>query len=166
MKIKNIKAIEVLDSRGIPTVSTQIELWSGDIGVGEVPSGASTGINEVVELRDGDSKRYFGKGVLKAVENVNTIIADAIVDKEFESQKHFDTFLIQLDGTQNKSKLGGNAILSCSMAFLKAVSQRIGLQLYEYLGLIYWDKQYSEKILKLPKPQMLVLEGGDRKSVV
>lgn len=160
MKIKNIKAIEVLDSRGVPTVSTQIELWSGDVGRGEVPSGASTGINEVVELRDGDSKRYFGKGVLKAVENVNTKISKALIDKEFESQKHFDTFLIQLDGTTNKSRLGGNAILSCSMAFFKAVSQRIGLELYEYIGLIYWDKQYSKEKFKLPTPQMLVLEGG------
>ena len=117
MKIKNINAFEILDSRGVPTLSTEIELLSGDIAKGEVPSGASTGSREVLELRDGDSSRYDGKGVLKAIENVNTIIRDAVIDKEFESQKHFDDFLIQLDGTENKSKLGGNAILSCSMAF-------------------------------------------------
>lgn len=160
MKIKNIHAIEILDSRGLPTVSTEIELWSGDKGKGDVPSGASTGDLEVLELRDGDQNRYHGKGVLKAVENVNTVIKQNIVDKEFESQKHFDDFLIQLDGTENKSKLGGNAILSCSMAFCKAVSQRVGLELYEYMGMIYWDKEYNESKFKLPRPQILLLEGG------
>ncbi len=160
MKIKNIHAIEILDSRGVPTISTEIELLSGDIAKGEVPSGASTGSREVLELRDGDITRYNGKGVLKAIENVNTIIRDAIVDKEFESQKEFDELLISLDGTENKSKLGGNAILSCSMAFCRAVSKRIGLELFEYIGMIYWDEQYSKDKFKLPLPQILLLEGG------
>lgn len=160
MKIKNIHAIEILDSRGIPTISTEVELWSGDKAKGEVPSGASTGENEVLELRDGDMQRYNGKGVHKAVEIVNTIIKDAVVDKEFESQKALDEFLIQLDGTKNKSKLGGNSILSVSMAFCRAVSQRIGLELYEYIGMIYWDKEYSEDKFKLPRPQILLMEGG------
>jgi len=160
MKIKDVKAIEILDSRGIPTVSTEIELLSGDKGKGEVPSGASTGESEVLELRDGDQNRYHGKGVLKAVEIVNTVIKGNILDKEFESQKQFDDFLIQLDGTENKSKLGGNSILSCSMAFCRAVSQRVGLELYEYIGMIYWDKEYTENKFKLPRPQILLLEGG------
>lgn len=160
MKIKNIKAIEILDSRGIPTISTEVELLSGDKAKGEVPSGASTGNTEVLELRDGDTNRYNGQGVLKAVDIINTVIRDAVVDKEFESQKQFDDLLIQLDGTEYKSKLGGNTILSCSMAFCRAVAQRLGLELYEYLGMIYWDKEYSKEKFKLPRPQILVMEGG------
>ena len=160
MKIKNIHAIEILDSRGIPTISTEIELYSEDKARGDVPSGASTGENEVLELRDGEKGRYKGKGVLKAIENVNTVIKQAVVDVDFESQKHFDDFLIQLDGTPNKSKLGGNAILSCSMAFCRACSQRVGLQLYQYLGMIYWGEKYSEENFRLPRPQILLMEGG------
>lgn len=160
MKIKNIHAIEILDSRGVPTISTTVEMYSGDIAKGDVPSGSSTGENEVLELRDGDSSRYKGKGVLKAVENVNTVIKEAVVDREFESQKEFDDFLIQLDGTKNKSKLGGNAILSCSMAFCRAVSQRIGLELYQYIGMIYWNEKYSDSNFAMPRPQILLLEGG------
>ena len=160
MKIKNIHAMEILDSRGIPTISTKIEMYSGDIGKAEVPSGASTGENEVLELRDGDSKRYKGKGVLKAVEIVNSTIAEAVVDREFESQKEFDDFLIKLDGTKNKSRLGGNSILSCSMAFCKAVAQRIGLELYQYIAMIYWQDSYSNDKFKLPRPQILLLEGA------
>ena len=160
MKIKNIHAIEILDSRGIPTISTEIELLSGDRAKGEVPSGASTGENEVLELRDGDEKRYHGKGVLKAIQNINTVIREAVVDKEFENQKQFDDLLNTLDGTPNKSKLGGNAILSCSMAFCRAASVRVGLELYQYLGMIYWGEGYSENKFKLPRPQILLLEGG------
>ena len=160
MKIKNIKAIEILDSRGIPTISTSIELWSGDIAKGEVPSGASTGEYEVLELRDGDMNRYQGNGVLKAVNIVNTLIKDVVVDKEFKSQKEFDEFLMELDGTKNKSNLGGNTILSCSMAFTRVCAQSIGLELYQYIGMIYWQDQYSETKFKLPKPQILLLEGG------
>lgn len=160
MKIKNIHAREILDSRGIPTISTEIELWSEDKGKGEVPSGASTGTTEVLELRDGDKSRYNGQGVLKAVENVNTIIAEAIKNKDFTSQKEFDDFLIDLDGTDQKSKLGGNAILSCSMAFCRAIANALGLHLYEYFGMIYWDQEYKPESLRLPRPLVLVMEGG------
>lgn len=160
MRIKDIQAIEILDSRGIPTICTEIEMWSGDKAKGEVPSGASTGEHEVLELRDGDINRYNGKGVLKAVEIVNTVIKDAVVDKEFQSQKEFDEYLIQLDGTKNKSKFGGNSILSCSVAFCRASAQRVGLELYQYIGMMYWDKEYTEDKFKLPKPQILLLEGG------
>jgi enolase len=160
MKIKDIHAIEILDSRGIPTVSTQIELWSGDKAKGDVPSGASVGDREVLELRDNDKNRYNGKGVLKAVENINTLIKQQIVDKEFESQKEFDDFLIKLDGTENKSKLGGNTILSCSMAFCRATSQRIGLELFEYIAMIYWEKEYSREKFSMPRAQILLMEGG------
>ena len=160
MKIKNIHAIEILDSRGVPTISTEIELWSGDVAKGEVPSGASTGETEVVELRDGDKDRYFGKGVLTAVNNVNTIIADAVIDKDFGSQREFDDLLIQLDGTENKGKLGGNAILSASMAFCRATSQALGLDLYKYFAMVYYDEEYSEDKFILPTPQILIIEGG------
>lgn len=154
MKIQNIHAREILDSRGIPTISTEIELWGGDKGKGEVPSGASTGTNEVLELRDEDGH------VSKAVENVNTIISEALKEKDFTSQKDFDDFLIDLDGTTQKSKLGGNTILSCSMAFCRASANSLGLQLYEYFGMIYSDKDYNPETLELPRPQILVLEGG------
>lgn len=160
MKIKNIRAIEILDSRGIPTISTEVEMWSGDKAQGEVPSGASTGDSEVLELRDEDMSRHGGKGVLKAVENVNTVISDAVKDKDFESQEDFDNFLIELDGTPNKSKLGGNAILSVSMAFCRASAQRVGLELFDYFGMIYWDEQYSRDKFKMPRPLILVMEGG------
>lgn len=160
MKIKDINAIEILDSRGIPTVSVEIELLSGDKARGEAPSGSSTGSNEALELRDNDQKRFNGKGVLTAVNNVNTIIRDAIIDKEFESQKQFDDFLISLDGTENKSKLGANAILPCSIAFCKAAALRIGLELFEYIGMIYWDKEYSKDKFHMPRPQILMMEGG------
>lgn len=160
MKIKDINAIEILDSRGVPTVSVEIELLSGDKARGEAPSGSSTGSNEALELRDNDPKRFNGKGVLTAVNNVNTIIRDAILDKEFESQKQFDDFLISLDGTENKSKLGANSILPCSIAFCKAAALRIGLEPFEYIGMIYWDKEYSKDKFHMPRPQILMMEGG------
>jgi len=160
MKIKDVNAIEILDSRGIPTVSVEIELLSGDKARGEAPSGSSTGSREALELRDNDPKRFNGKGVLTAVNNVNTIIRDAVLDKEFESQKQFDDFLISLDGTENKSRLGANAILSCSIAFCKAAALRIGLELFEYIGMIYWDKEYSKDKFHMPRPQILMMEGG------
>ena len=160
MKIKDVNAIEILDSRGIPTISVEIELLSGDKARGEAPSGSSTGSREALELRDNDPKRFNGKGVLTAVNNVNTIIRDAVLDKEFESQKQFDDFLISLDGTENKSKLGANAILSCSIAFCKAAALRIGLELFEYIGMIYWDKEYSKDKFHMPRPQILMMEGG------
>ena len=160
MKIKDVNAIEILDSRGIPTISVEIELLSGDKARGEAPSGSSTGSREALELRDNDPKRFNGKGVLTAVNNVNTIIRDAVLDKEFESQKQFDDFLISLDGTENKSRLGANAILSCSIAFCKAAALRIGLELFEYIGMIYWDKEYSKDKFHMPRPQILMMEGG------
>ena len=154
MKIKTIHARQILDSRGIPTISTEIELWSGDKGTGEVPSGASTGTNEVLELRDGDGN------VSQAVNNVNATIAEAIKEKDFTSQKEFDDFLNQLDGTEQKNNLGGNTLLSCSMAFCRATANALGLQLYEYIGMIYWDKEYSANKFEMPRPLILVLEGG------
>ena len=154
MKILTIHAREILDSRGIPTISTEVELWSGDKGKGEVPSGASTGTSEVLELRDEDGH------VSKAVGNVNTVISEAIKERDFTSQKDFDNFLIDLDGTTQKSKLGGNTILSCSMAFCRASANSLGLQLYEYFGMIYSDKDYNPETLRLPRPLILVLEGG------
>jgi enolase len=160
MKIKNIHAREILDSNGYPTISTEIEVWSGEIGKAEVPSGTSTGKTEVVEMRDQDPERYNGKGVLNAVETINTKLKDLLVDKEFTSQKEFDQMLIEADGTEFKEKLGGNTILSCSMAFARAVTEAFGLELYEYLAMTYWDKQYDNKNFKLPTPQILVMEGA------
>jgi len=160
MKIKNIHAREILDSNGYPTISTEIEVWSGEIGKAEVPSGTSTGKTEVVEMRDQNPERYNGKGVLNAVETINTKLKDLLVDKEFTSQKEFDQMLIEADGTEFKEKLGGNTILSCSMAFARAVTNAFGLELYEYLAMTYWDKQYDNKNFKLPTPQILVMEGA------
>ena len=160
MKIKNIQAREILDSRGIPTISTEIELWSGEIGVAEVPSGASTGKTEVLEMRDEDSNRHNGKGVLKAVNIINTTIKNLVVDREFTSQREFDELLIKEDSTELKTKLGGNTILSCSMAFARAISNEFSLNLYEYLGMIYWDKEYSVSNFKMPTPLILVMEGA------
>jgi len=160
MKIKDVHAREILDSRGFPTISTEIEVWSGEIGKAEVPSGASTGKTEVVEIRDNDKERYQGRGVQKAIEIVNTKIRDLLVDKEFTSQREFDKLLIEADGTKLKEKLGGNTILSCSMAFARAVSSAFGLDLYEYLTMTYWEKEYDRKNFKLPTPQILVMEGA------
>jgi enolase len=160
MKIKNIQAREILDSRGIPTISTEIEMLSGEKGVSEVPSGASTGKTEVVEIRDGDKDRYRGKGVQKAVEVVNTRIRELVLEKEFTSQREFDQLLIEEDGTELKEKLGGNSILSCSMAFARAVSNTFGLDLYQYLAMTYWEKEYEEKNFKSPTPQILMMEGA------
>ncbi len=160
MKIKNVHAREILDSNGVPTISTEIEILSGEKGRADVPSGASTGKTEVIELRDEDSERYEGKGVLKAVEIVNTKIKDLLVGKEFTSQREFDQLLIDTDGTELKKNLGGNSILSCSMAFARAVSNAFGLELYEYLGMTYWEEEYDKKNFKLPTPQILMMEGA------
>jgi enolase len=155
MQILSIKAREILDSRGVPTIETQIILNDGSIGVGAVPSGASTGTSEAHELRDGDPERYFGKGVLKAVENVNNKIAEALQDHDFENQEEFDRFLIELDGTENKSKLGGNAILSCSMAFSRAAAFSQDIPLYTYFQQISGYKEFE-----IPQINMLIMEGG------
>ncbi|MFA3783258.1 phosphopyruvate hydratase [Melioribacteraceae bacterium 4301-Me] len=152
MKIKNVKAREVLDSRGNPTVEVDILLDGDFLGRAIVPSGASTGEREAVELRDGDKTKFKGKGVSKAVANVNQIIANDIVGKEFNSQEEIDVQMIRLDGTLNKSKLGANAILGVSMAFAKAAAASKKIPLYRYLS----DK---EKYI-LPVPCMNVINGG------
>src|SRR5512140_1543645 len=127
MLILKVVGREILDSRGNPTVEDEVTLESGVIGRAAVPSGASTGEREACELRDGDKKRYGGKGVLKAVENVNKIIAKEIVGKEVGSQRELDYVMIELDGTKNKSKLGANAILSVSMAYARAEAESAGI---------------------------------------
>ncbi len=155
MQILSIKAREMLDSRGVPTVETQIILNDGSLGVGAVPSGASTGTTEAHELRDGDPDRYFGKGVLKAVANVNEKISAALQEKSFENQEEFDQFLIDLDGTENKSNLGGNAILSCSMAFSRAAAFSQDIPLYTYFQQISESNEFE-----VPQINMLIMEGG------
>lgn len=153
--ISYVHAREILDSRGNPTVEVDIELSDGAMGRAAVPSGASTGSHEALELRDGDKKRYLGKGVLKAVENVNTIIKKKIVKKSFD-QETLDMALIALDGTATKSVLGANAILAVSMAFAHAAAECEGLALYEYFNTLTKGKTK----MKLPMPMMNVLNGG------
>jgi len=152
MKIKKIQAFEILDSRGNPTVEAFLELENGIKGHAMVPSGASTGEREACELRDGDKNRYGGKGVLKAVDNVNKVIANGIQGRSFENQKELDYFMIGLDGTANKSKLGANAILSVSMAYARAEAKSSGIPLYRYLG--------GDNAHLLPVPCMNVINGG------
>lgn len=151
-EIIDITAREVLDSRGNPTVQVDVYLDSGVVGTATVPSGASTGTREALELRDGDKKRYFGKGVLKAVENVINEIAPNIIGMESIDQEGIDKFLIELDGTENKSRLGANAILAVSMAVCKASAEELGLPLYRYIGGI------NAKVL--PVPMMNIINGG------
>ncbi|MBR3152512.1 MAG: phosphopyruvate hydratase, partial [Clostridia bacterium] len=133
LEIDEVKALEVLDSRGNPTVQVEV-VAGGYSGVAMVPSGASTGSFEAVELRDGDKSRYLGKGVLKAVENVNTIIRDNILGMNVYDQVKLDKTLIELDGTENKGKLGANATLGVSLAVARAAAATLGLELYQYLG--------------------------------
>ena len=152
MKIKDIKAREILDSRGTPTVSADITLENGITASASVPSGASTGTNEALELRDGDPSRYFGKGVLKAVSNVNHIIAPALTGTCVMDQTYIDKVMIDLDGTPDKSKLGANAILAVSLAAARAASLSLGLPLYRYLG--------STNSNILPVPMMNIINGG------
>lgn len=143
---------EILDSRGNPTVEVEVQLESGIIGRAAVPSGASTGEHEAVELRDGDKKRYLGKGVLKAVENINDKIADELIDFDAVDQITIDNLLIQLDGTPNKSELGANAILGVSLACAKAAAETLGLPLFQYIG--------GVNAKTLPVPMMNILNGG------
>ena len=150
--ITEIRAREVLDSRGNPTVSTRVFLESGALGVAAVPSGASTGTHEALELRDGDPSRYLGKGVLKAVANVNEIIAPEIIGMDALEQEGIDKQLIQLDGTPSKQRLGANAILSVSMAVAQAASKALDSPLYHYLG--------KSKRYQLPVPLINILNGG------
>jgi enolase len=150
--ISHVSAMEILDSRGNPTVRVFLGLDDGTMVSSSVPSGASTGENEAVELRDGDSKRYGGKGVLKAVENVNKTIASAIIGKDPSRQSEIDRLMIELDGTPNKGKLGANAILGVSMAAARAAAQSAGIPLYSYLG--------GAGATSLPVPMMNILNGG------
>jgi len=150
--ILDIQGREILDSRGNPTVEVEVLLESGEIGRAAVPSGASTGEHEAVELRDGDKARYLGKGVMKAVENINDKIADELIDFDAADQVGIDNFLIELDGTPNKANLGANAILGVSLACAKAVAQTFGMPLYRYIG--------GTNAKVLPVPMMNILNGG------
>src|ERR1700760_4863373 len=132
--IVDVHAREILDSRGNPTVEAEVTLGDGSMGRAAVPSGASTGEHEAVELRDGDENRYLGKGVLKAVENVNSEIAEALGNYDAADQRVLDAKMIELDGTENKGRLGANAILAVSMAAARAAANSFGLPLYRYLG--------------------------------
>jgi enolase len=150
--IVDVIAREILDSRGNPTVEADVLLESGIMGRAAVPSGASTGEREAMELRDGDKSRYLGRGVLTAVENVNTEIAEAIIGLEAMEQAYIDQTMIELDGTENKSRLGANAILAVSMAVARAAAEESGLPLYRYLG--------GSARMQMPVPMMNVINGG------
>ena len=150
--IKSVHAIEVLDSRGNPTVQVEVITEGGFSGVAMVPSGASTGSFEAYELRDADDERYFGKGVLEAVDNVNLEIAKKLINKNIYSQREIDNLLIKLDGTPNKSNLGANAILGVSLACAKAAANSLGMSLYSYIG--------GVNSYRLPTPMMNILNGG------
>ncbi len=150
--IVDVVAREILDSRGNPTVEADVLLESGVMGRAAVPSGASTGSREAIELRDGDKDRYLGKGVQRAVENVNTEISEAIIGLDAEEQAFIDKTLIELDGTDNKSRLGANAILAVSMATAKAAAEEAGLPLYRYFG--------GSGPMQMPVPMMNVINGG------
>jgi len=156
LEIRKIHALEIIDSRGNPTVETTVFLEGGAFGTAAVPSGASTGIFEAVELRDGDKKRYLGKGVSKAVENVNTLIAEKLVGKDSTDQLNIDSLMQELDGTSNKEKLGANAILSVSLAVAKAAANGLGIPLYKYIG--------GVNAHVLPTPMMNILNGGAHSS--
>ena len=151
--ILDIFAREILDSRGNPTVEVEVILESGVVGRAAVPSGASTGAHEAVELRDGDKERYLGKGVLQAVKNVNEIIAEQLIGYSVFDQVEIDELMIEIDGTPNKAKLGANAILGVSMAVAKAAAEELGVPLYKYLG------GFSAR--ELPVPMMNILNGGE-----
>jgi enolase len=150
--IESILGREILDSRGNPTVEVEVILLDGSMGRAAVPSGASTGVHEALELRDGDKSRYLGKGVLKAVENVNDAIAEELSGWDATEQKLIDTILLELDGTPNKSKLGANAMLGTSLAVAKAAASSLGMPLYRYIGGVYAHI--------LPVPMMNILNGG------
>ena len=154
--IDNIVAREILDSRGNPTVEVDVYLDSGVMGRAAVPSGASTGEHEAVELRDGDKSRYMGKGVQKAVENVNEIICNELIDMDALDQVEIDRTMIELDGTENKGKLGANAILGVSLAVAKAAAEELGMPLYRYIG--------GTNAKTLPVPMANILNGGAHSS--
>lgn len=150
--IEDVYARQILDSRGNPTVEVDVKLTNGVRGRAAVPSGASTGIFEALELRDGDKSKYLGKSVQKAVDNVNNIIAPELIGEKASHQKEIDTFMIDMDGTENKSKLGANAILGVSLAVAKAAAKAYDMSLYRYLGGI--------NALTLPVPMMNIINGG------
>ncbi|MCK6391779.1 MAG: phosphopyruvate hydratase [Azonexus sp.] len=151
--IVDVVAREILDSRGNPTVEADVLLESGVMGRAAVPSGASTGSREAIELRDGDKGRYLGKGVMQAVENVNTEISEAIIGLDAQEQAFIDQTMIELDGTDNKSRLGANAILAVSMAVAKAAAEESGLPLYRYFG--------GMAPMQMPVPMMNIINGGE-----
>ena len=150
--ITNIEARQILDSRGNPTVEVDVYLEDGTMGRASVPSGASTGANEAVELRDNDKKKYGGKGVLKAVENVNGPIAKELLDLDAMEQSAIDKLMITMDGTENKAKLGANAILGVSLAIAKAAAKSLNMPLYRYIG--------GTNAHQLPVPMMNIMNGG------
>ncbi len=151
--IVDVVAREILDSRGNPTVEADVLLESGIMGRAAVPSGASTGSREAIELRDGDTSRYLGKGVMQAVENINTEISEAIIGLDAQEQAFIDQTMIELDGTENKSRLGANAILAVSMAVAKAAAEESGLPLYRYFG--------GMSPMQMPVPMMNIINGGE-----
>lgn len=151
-KVSSISAMEILDSRGNPTIRVFAELNTGVIASASVPSGASTGENEALELRDGDKNRYNGKGVRKAVNNVNTLIAPSLIGKDPTRQAELDAFMIEMDGTPNKSNFGANAILGVSMSLARAAAKDCGLPLYKFLG--------GPGAIQIPMPMMNILNGG------
>lgn len=155
MKISSIRAREILDSRGYPTVEAEVKLEDGIIALGQVPSGESIGINEALELRDGDPKRFSGKGVLKAISHIKGIIKNNLVGQDAYDQKTIDETMIALDGTTNKSNLGANAILGVSLAICRASARSQKTPLYQYLGNMSGNTNFS-----LPAPLLLILEGG------
>ena len=150
--IENIHARQILDSRGNPTIEVDVYTENGVLGRAAVPSGASTGENEAVELRDGDKGLYLGKGVLKAVKNVNEVIAPELIGLPLDNQRYIDSLMLELDGTENKSKLGANAILGVSLAVAKAAAEEAGLPLYQYIG--------GVNAHVLPVPMMNIINGG------
>lgn len=156
-EIIDIKAREILDSRGNPTLEAEVELASGAIGSACVPSGASTGSREALELRDADPLRYHGKGVLRAVENVNTRIREALLGREVEAQEALDQLMLDLDGTENKGNLGANAMLSVSLAAAAATAKTRHIELYEYLA----ELDGSPGRYSMPVPMMNILNGGE-----
>ena len=155
MNIQNIHAREILDSKGHPTVEVDLTLENGMTATASVPSGASTGSTEAVELRDGDKDRYFGKGVLHAVENVNTELKKIVVGQDVTNQRNIDNLMIAADGTENKGRLGGNAIVAVSMAAARAAAMSQNIPLYKYLGSLIGNTTFV-----MPRPQLLILEGG------
>ena len=150
--IKNIIAREVLDSRGNPTIEAEVTTDSGATGSAMVPSGASTGVREALELRDGDKSRYLGKGVLKAIDNITTKISPELIGQDVSGQKHIDNLMIELDGTSNKENLGANALLAVSMATAHAAANEKNIPLYQYLG--------GEGPFDMPVPMMNIINGG------